>query len=62
MICNRKLSVSACVKGKVYKMVVRPAMLYGLETVPLTKKQEAELRFRYQCAHTKSKMNAQYTS
>ena len=31
------------VKGKVYKMVVRPAMLYGLETVPLTKKQEAEL-------------------
>ena len=32
------------VKGKVYKMVVRPAMLYGLETVPLTKKQEAELK------------------
>ena len=30
-------------KGKVYKMVVRPAMLYGLETVPLTKKQEVEL-------------------
>ena len=30
-------------KGKFYKMVVRPAMLYGLETVPLTKKQEAEL-------------------
>ena len=30
-------------KGKVYKTVVRPAMLYGLETVPLTKKQEAEL-------------------
>ena len=24
-------------------MVVRPAMLYGLETLPLTKKQEAEL-------------------
>ena len=24
-------------------MVVRSAMLYGLETVPLTKKQEAEL-------------------
>ena len=30
-------------KGKVYKTVVRPAMLYGFETVPLTKKQEAEL-------------------
>ena len=41
VICNKRLS--ACVKGKVYKMVVRPAMLYGLETVPLTKKQEAEL-------------------
>ena len=41
MICNRRLS--ACAKGKVYKTVVRPAMLYGLETVPLTKKQEAEL-------------------
>ena len=41
VICDRRLS--ACVKGKVYKTVVRPAMLYGLETVPLTKKQEAEL-------------------
>ena len=38
MTCNRRLSV--CVK--VYKIVVKPAMLYGLETVPLTKKQ-AEL-------------------
>ena len=28
---------------KVYKMVVRPAMMYDLETMPLTKKQEAEL-------------------
>ena len=34
---------TACAKGKVYKTVVRPAMMYGLETVPLTKKQEAEL-------------------
>ena len=41
VICNRRLS--ACAKGKVYKTVVRPAMLYGLETVSLTKKQEAEL-------------------
>ena len=30
-------------KGKIYKMVMRPAMLYGLETVALTKSQEAEL-------------------
>ena len=37
MICDRRLS--AYMKGKVYKMVVRSGMLYGLETVPLTKKQ-----------------------
>ena len=29
--------------GKVYKVAVRPAMLYGLETVALTKRQEAEM-------------------
>ena len=28
---------------KVYKVAVRPAMLYGLETVALTKRQEAEM-------------------
>ena len=31
----------ARVKGKVYKVAVRPAMLYRLETVALTKRQEA---------------------
>ena len=41
VICDRK--VPAKVKGKVYKTVVRPAMLYGLETIGLTRKQEAEL-------------------
>ena len=35
VICDRR--VSARVKGKVYKVAVRPAMLYGLETVALTK-------------------------
>ena len=30
-------------KGKVYKTVVRPALLYGLETVATMKKQETEL-------------------
>ena len=34
---------AARVKGKVYKMAVRPAMLYGLETVALTKRQEAHM-------------------
>ena len=35
--------LSACANGKVYKTVVRHAMLSVLETVLLTKKQEAEL-------------------
>ena len=41
VICDRQ--VPARMKGKIYKKVVRPAMLYGLETVALTKSQEAEL-------------------
>ena len=35
--------VPARVKGKVYMVAVRPAMLYGLETVALTNRQEAEM-------------------
>lgn len=38
--------IKAKVKGKVYKTVVRPAMLYGLETVTLTKKKETGHRTR----------------
>ncbi|XP_061627969.1 uncharacterized protein LOC133477364, partial [Phyllopteryx taeniolatus] len=41
VLCDRR--VSARMKGKVYKTVVRPAMMYGLETVALKRKQEAEL-------------------
>ena len=41
VICDRR--VSARVKGKVYKVAVRSAMSYGLETVALTKGQEAEM-------------------
>ena len=40
VVCNRR--GAATVKGKVYKVAVRLAMLYGLETVALTKRQEAE--------------------
>ena len=40
VICERR--VTARVKGKMYKVAVRPAMLYGLETA-LTKRQEAEM-------------------
>ena len=41
VICDRR--VPARVKGKVYRVALRPAMLYGLETVALTKRQEAEM-------------------
>ena len=41
VLCDKR--VEPRLKGKVYKTVVRPAMMYGLETVALTKKQEAEL-------------------
>ncbi|KAK3560905.1 hypothetical protein QTP86_022883 [Hemibagrus guttatus] len=41
VLCDRK--ISARIKGKVYRTVVRPAMLYGLETVSLKKRQESEL-------------------
>ncbi|MCI4393356.1 hypothetical protein PGIGA_G00156440 [Pangasianodon gigas] len=41
VLCDRK--ISARIKGKVYTTVVRPAMLYVLETVALRKRQESEL-------------------
>ena len=41
VICDRR--VPARVKGKVYRVAVRPAMLYGLETMVLMKRQEAEM-------------------
>ena len=41
VLCDRKLL--ARVKGKMYKSVVRPAMLYGMETVAVTEKQVAKM-------------------
>ena len=41
VMCDRRVLTK--MKGKVYKIVVRPAMLFGLKTVPLRKRQEAEL-------------------
>ena len=41
VICDRRLP--ARVKGKVYSSVVIPAMVYGLETVAVTKKQVKEM-------------------
>ena len=41
IICDMRLP--AKVKGKVYSSVVRPVMVYGLETVAVTKKQVKEM-------------------
>ena len=41
VLCDRKLS--AKVKGKMYKSVVRPAMLYGMETVAVTEPQMGKM-------------------
>ena len=41
ILCNRRISLR--VKGKVYKTVVRPAMMYGAETWAMKKAQEKKL-------------------
>ena len=41
VLCDRKLS--ARVKGKMYKSVVRPAMLYGMEMVAVTERQVGKM-------------------
>ena len=40
----RRRRLPARVKGKVYSLVVRSAMVYGLETVAVTKKQVKEMK------------------
>jgi len=41
VLCDRKLS--ARLKGKIYKCVVRPAILYGMETVAVTGRMEEKM-------------------
>ena len=41
VLCNRKLSGK--VKGKIYKSVVRPAMLYGMKTAAVTERQVGKM-------------------
>ena len=41
VLCDRKLS--AKVKGKIYKSVVRPAMLYKMETVAVMERQTGKI-------------------
>ena len=42
VICDKR--VTAKVKGKVHKRAMRPAMMFGLEMVSLTKRQEAGIK------------------
>ena len=44
VLCDRKLS--ARVKGKMYKSVIRPAMLYGMETVAVTERQVGKWKLK----------------
>ena len=41
LLCDRR--VTARLKGKIHRAVIRPAMMYGLETVAMSKGQETEL-------------------
>ena len=41
VLCNSNMP--ATVKGRVYHTCVRPAMLYGMETVPMTKAQKGRM-------------------
>ena len=41
VLCDKKMPVK--LKGKVYKIAVRPAMLYGMETLPVRKANETRM-------------------
>ena len=57
VLCDRKISEN--MKGRLYKRVVRPALMYGAETWAVTKAQErklevAEMRMlRWMCGLTR---------
>ncbi|XP_046986893.1 uncharacterized protein LOC124561545 [Schistocerca americana] len=57
VLCDKKVRIG--LKGKVFKSVVRPAMIYGVETWPITVAQErkmevAEMRMlRWMCGVTR---------
>ena len=56
VLCDKR--VLPHVKGKIHKMIVQPAMLYGMETVPVTSSQVKKLEVtemkmcRWVCGHT----------
>ena len=57
VLCDKKMPVK--LKGKVYKTAVRPAMLYGMETLPVKKANETRMNvtemrmLRWMCGVTK---------
>ena len=57
MLCDKRMPVK--LKGKVYRTVVRPAMLYGAETWATTKRQESRIEvnemrmLRWMCGVTR---------
>ena len=56
VLCDKR--VPPHVKGKIHKTIVQPAMLYGMETVPVTsyhvkKLEVTEMKMcRWACGHT----------
>ena len=57
VLCDKRMPVK--LKGKVYRTVVRPAMLYGAETWATTKRQESRIEvnemrmLRWMCGVTR---------
>ena len=57
VLCNKR--VPPHVKGKLHKMIVQPAMLYGMETVPVISSHVKKLKVtemkmcRWACGHTR---------
>ena len=57
VLCDRKIPLR--LKGKIYRMVVRPALLYGAECWPIKKAQVQRMRvaemrmIRWICGHTR---------
>ena len=61
VLCDKRMPVK--LKGKVYRTVVRPAMLYGAETWATTKRQESRIEvnemriLRWMCGVTRKYKN-----
>ena len=66
VLCDRTMPVK--LKGKVYKTVIRPAMLYGAETWATTKRQEKRIKvtemrmLRWMCGVTRKNKTGMNTS